>query len=185
MMDITATTDRPVEPLVRYWWALLITGVGWIVFANVVLSFSFRTVFAVAVWAGLGMIGAGLGELVIAQMTAELRWLHVVLGVINIVIGVLALAWPGITFVALARLVAWVLILRGAFDIVFGLSTRASNDLWWLALITGVLQIVVAFWANRYPGVSVVLLVVWVGVGAVAKGVSDLILAFRMRALRN
>jgi uncharacterized membrane protein HdeD (DUF308 family) len=156
----------------------------WFLFANVILSFDFRTVWAIAVWTGFGLIASGLVDLVTSRLVDQHRWIHVVLGVVSIAGGVACLVWPGVTFVVLASLVSWVLLFRGGLLIALGIATRRVDEFWWLSLVLGVLLLAVAFWAAQYPGRSTALLVVWVGIAAVSKGVENLFLAFHLRSLR-
>ena len=63
--------------------------------------------------------------------------------------------------------------------------------MWWLTLITGILAIVIGFWAispdattvANYRGV--VLVVVWVGAAAILRGITDIIVGFRMRSAQK
>ncbi|MEM9037525.1 MAG: DUF308 domain-containing protein [Actinomycetota bacterium] len=164
------------------WWLPLVTGIAWILFAFVVLSFDVRTVYAVAAFFGVGLVVGGLTDLAIASWVTEWRWLHVVLGVIELGAGTIALVWPDRTFLVLAALVGWFLMLVGLIDIVIALSTRKWNELWWLGLLVGVLAVAVGLWATGYAGRSIALLVFWVGATALVRGCSQLVLAFGLRA---
>jgi uncharacterized membrane protein HdeD (DUF308 family) len=50
-----------------------------------------------------------------------------------------------------------------------------------LVLGAGVIQIVIGLWAIGYPGRSAALLVLWVGIGALMRGVTEIFFAFRLR----
>ena len=63
---------------------------------------------------------------------------------------------------ALASLVAWVLLFKGIFDIAVAIVTHETVRLWWLGLIIGIVEILLAFWAAGYFRGSALLLVVWV-----------------------
>ena len=41
------------------------------------------------------------------------------------------------------------------------------------------------FWASGYPGRSAALLILWVGIGALIRGVTQLVLAFQVRKLHE
>jgi uncharacterized membrane protein HdeD (DUF308 family) len=176
--------DRAWEEQPVWWWLFLVTGIAWLVFAFIVFSFTYTTVWAVALFAGFGLLFAGISELMVSWALPEWRWLHILMAVIFFIAGVIALVWPGQTFLVMARLVGLVLLLWGAFDFIEALMTRHLNELWWLQLITGIAMILLAFWAARYPGRSIVLLVIWVGAISIGKGITDLITAFRLRKLR-
>src|SRR4051812_16668558 len=149
------------------WWLFLVSGVAWLIFAWIVLSFDFRTVWAVATWAGVGIIAAGIFQLAAGSvLEGGWRWLSYGLGVAALVIGILCFAWPGQTFLVLAALVGWYLMIKGIFDIVLGLASKDEYDLWWLTLVLGIVEILIGFWAIGSDEGSIVLLVIWVGASA-------------------
>lgn len=165
------------------WWLFLVTGVAWIWFSLMVLQFDLRSVTGIGALAGVVFIVAGFNEFLVMFAVQGWRWLHGVLGVLFIATGVGALAWPGRTFLVIANLVAWFLIFKGTLDIVVAFANRGL-ELWWVQLVAGVLSIVIAFWASSYPGRSVVFLILWVGISALTRGVTELVLAFQLRSLR-
>jgi len=172
-------TDVAAE-VSRGWWVHLLVGIAWVFFAFVVLSFDFRTVWAVSVFFGVGFVVGGLTQLAVAAMTPAWRWLHVLFGLAAMVAGVVALVWPESTFLVMAAIVAWYILFSGIFDVLGGFAMRDEVDLWWLELLVGIAQVLVGFWAIGYAGRSIVLLVVWVGAAALARGVSQIFLALSL-----
>jgi uncharacterized membrane protein HdeD (DUF308 family) len=173
MEPVSADTDELVEAT-RGWWFYLLAGVLWILFAWVVLSFDFETVWAVAVFFGVGFITGGVMELGLSARARSWRWLHFLFGVIAIVAGIMALVWPGQTFLALAAIIGWYVLFAGIMDIVTAFATRDVNELWWLQLAVGFGEVLIGFWAVGYAGRSIALLVVWVGASALARGISSI-----------
>lgn len=162
----------------RGWWVYLLGGVLWILFGWVVLSFDIDTVWTVAVFFGIGFIGGGVMEIFLSTLAPGWRWLHVLFGVIAIVAGVIALIWPGQTFLALAAIIGWYVLFAGIMDTATAFATRDDNELWWLQLVVGLAQVLIGFWAVGYAGRSIVLLVVWVGASALARGISSIFIGF-------
>lgn len=162
----------------RNWWVFLVSGIAWILFAWVVLSFDFDTVWAIAVFFGFGLLAGGAMTIAVGMSAPTWRWLHVAFGVIAIIGGLFALAWPGQTFLVLAAVIGWYVLFTGILDIAMAFSTRDDNDVWWLQLIVGIAEVLVGFWAVSYEGRSITLLVVWVGASALARGISSLFIAF-------
>lgn len=171
------------EEASRLWWLFLINGILWVLFAFVVLSFTYTTVWAVAIFFGFGLIVGGLMEIMVGSQVASWRWLHVTFGVIAIIAGVLALVWPGQTFLVLAAIIGWYIMVAGIIDLVTAITTRDDNDLWWLGLILGIVEILIGFWAVGYAGRSIALLVVWVGATALIRGISNLFAAFGLHGI--
>jgi uncharacterized membrane protein HdeD (DUF308 family) len=182
MSDISRDVVDDIQPVTQKWWLFLVSGILWIMFAFVVLSWDLTTVWAVAVFAGIGFIAGGAMELVTAAMSDSWKWLHVLVGVISIVAGIAALVWPGQTFLILAAIIGWYVLFSGIIDIVGAFVAREMSDLWWLTLILGIAQVLIGFWAVGYAGRSIALLVIWVGATALARGLSSLFIAFGLHS---
>ena len=177
-----------MQEVTRGWGWFLAAGIAWIVFAFFVLSFNYRTVWAIAVFFGIGFIFGGIMELAVASVAPGWKWLYILIGIVSIAAGVIALVWPGQTFLVLSAIVGWLLLFYGIIDIVFAFSSRHLEGLWWMQLISGIIMVLLGFWAispddatvSTYRGA--VLLAVWIGVAALFRGISDIILGFRLRS---
>jgi uncharacterized membrane protein HdeD (DUF308 family) len=189
---VLATSLREdMQAVTRNWGWFLAAGIAWIVFAFFVLSFNYRTVWAIAVFFGIGFIVGGVMELAVASVTPGWKWLYILIGVVSIGAGLIALIWPGQTFLVLSAIAGWLLLFYGIIDIVFAFSTRHLEGLWWTQLISGIIMVLLGFWAispddatvSTYRGA--VLLVVWIGVAALFRGISDIIVGFRLRSAHH
>jgi uncharacterized membrane protein HdeD (DUF308 family) len=177
-------TYTPVEPEENgdpLWWVLLVTGSLWVLFALLVFRFDYTTVAALAILLGTVCMAAAMLEVVMAAGSRGWwRAAHIVLAIAFAIIGVLAYVHPQNTFDVLASIFAFYLFLRGIFDVVVALLARPA-ELWWAGLVAGVVQILLAFWAAGDFGHKAFLLVVWVGASALAHGVLQIVMAFRLR----
>lgn len=177
-------TARQVADATRYWWILLVSGALWIVWAVAILQFDLTSVWSIAILTGIVLLLAALGELWMWSIAPDWRWAHALLGVLFLVGGILAFAWPHTTFVVLARLIAWYLLFVGAFQVIEALAFRRS-DLWWLRLLGGAAAIGIAFWAADSLERSATVLVLWVGLGVLFRGVDQIFLAFEFRHIHE
>ncbi len=187
-MDRTSGVSRLSSPNVGTglaWWLFLITGALWFVIAWVVLRFDVRSVAAVSVLAGVVILLAGVAELFNAFIAPGWRWLHAILGGLFIITGGIAFFRPGGTFAWLAAFIGWYLLFKGMLDIILAFATKDANDAWWLGLIIGIIEIGLGFWAAGSFGRSAVLLVTFVGAIALTRGITDIVLAFRLRKLSH
>ncbi|HEX6578950.1 MAG TPA: DUF308 domain-containing protein [Jiangellaceae bacterium] len=180
-----------MQTVTRGWGWFLAAGIAWTVFAFFILSFNYRTVWAIAVFFGIGFIVGGLMEFAVAAVAPGWKWLYVLIGIVSIVAGLIALMWPGETFLVLSAIVGWLLLFYGIIDIVFAFSTRHLEGLWWMQLVSGIIMVLLGFWAISPDNATVstyrgaVLLVVWIGVAALFRGISDIIVGFRLRSLQR
>jgi len=180
-----------MQAVTRGWGWFLAAGIAWIVFAFILLSFNYRTVWAIAVFFGIAFIVGGVMEFAVAAVAPGWKWLYILIGVVSIGAGLIALIWPGETFLVLSAIVGWLLLFYGIIDIVFAFSTRNLEGLWWMQLISGIIMVLLGFWAISPDDATVstyrgsVLLVVWIGIAALFRGISDIIVGFRLRSVQR
>lgn len=165
----------------QLWWVLLVTGSLWSIFGLIVFRFDYTTVTAMAVLLGTVCIAAALLEAFAAASShGWWRVTHVGVAILFAAIGAVSYVHPENTFKALASLFAFFLLIRGVLDITAALLARPA-ELWWAGLVSGTVQVLLAFWAAGDFGHKAFLLVVWVGASALAHGIVQLVTAFRIR----
>jgi uncharacterized membrane protein HdeD (DUF308 family) len=156
----------------------MVAGIVWLLFALVMLSMDSTSATVIGFIVGALLVLAGIEELVMMLIAPGWRWLHGALGVLFVIGGIAAFFEPVQTFGILALFVGWYLLIKGFFDITAALAFRHELPLWGLGLTVGIFEVLLGLWAVGYPGRSAWLLLVWVGVGALLRGISDLVLAF-------
>jgi len=182
-----AEAELVSEKASKYWWLFLIAGVAWIFIAWLVLRMNVTSLATVGVLIGVLFMLAGAHEVVIGSVTHRGRavW-HYILAVIFFLGGLWAFIQPIDTFFALVSVLGLVLILYGTLEIVQSIATRDVNQYWWVGLIAGVLLVLLAFWvsgSNRVYNLTsrTYLILFWVGFFAIFRGISQIVLAFRIR----
>jgi uncharacterized membrane protein HdeD (DUF308 family) len=164
------------------WWLFLATGVAWLLISLIVLRFNITSIATVGALLGVILIMAGANEFALRGARPGWRWLHAILGILFIGGGVWAFIHPADAFYELAAILGFLLLLKGALDISVAVMTKELNDLWWLGLIVGVLEILLAFWVSQQffaPRAALILL--WVGFAAMFRGFTEIFLAFEIR----
>ena len=108
-------------------------------------------------------------------------WWLLLRGIAAIVFGVLAFAWPGLTLVTLV-------LFYGAFALVDGVIALAAAfrgsakpvPTWWLVVV-GILGIGAGIATFIMPGITAVLLVLFIGAWALVHGIFEIIGAIQLR----
>ena len=179
-------TSNLADRLLPPWWLFLVTGIAWAVVALIILRFDYTSVSSISILFGVVAIAAGVME-ILAVIVAGGWWklLHALLAVIFIVAGIVGFIHPGDTFLALAGVFSFFLVLAGTFDIIDSIAARQEIDVWWVQLIGGIIEVLLGFWAAGYYGRSAVLLVAWVAAFALVRSVRDIVLAFRVHAVQH
>jgi len=166
----------------RVWWIFLCTGILWLLFSIIVFRFDYTTVSAISILFGIVAILAGVSEF-IAAFASSGWWKagRFVLALAFVAIGIIAFVHPGDTFKALAAVMSFYFIIKGVFDVTISILAKDALAVWWLHLLLGIAEILIGFWAAGDFGNQVILLVVWVGVIALTRGIGEIFLAFELR----
>ena len=108
-------------------------------------------------------------------------WAPFASGVLAIVLGVAAFAWPTRTFEALVLLLGVYTFVRGAIWLSFGLLAASARERWWPLVVNGVLGISLGILSFAETQAMAVALVSLVGGWAVLTGVLEIVAALRLR----
>jgi len=178
--------DEVLEEAASRWWIFLVSGIAWLVFSLLVFQWNYTTVYAISILFGCIAIAAAINEFVlIAMATTGWKIVHGILGALFIIAGVWAFVHPHNAFATLAALVGFFLLFKGIFDLTVAFVTKEQFELWWLQLIVGILEILLAFWVAGSFRRSVQLLVIYVGIVTLARGITELLVAFKLHGLRK
>ncbi len=154
-------------------WAMALRGVFAVVFGVIAIrspaiaASAFVVIFAVYAFAD------GILDFVLAGQLgrAGQRWAwYAFAGLASIALGVIALAYPGVTLIAVVLLVALRAMAIGIFELVAAFSWEGIERRWLLGL-TGLLSIVLGLLLIASPAAGAVALLWTVGVYAVVFGV--------------
>jgi uncharacterized membrane protein HdeD (DUF308 family) len=168
------------------WWLFLITGIAWLIISVMVLRFTPASINTVGILLGVLFLLAGFNEFMASSVRAGWRWAHILLGILFIVGAIWAFARPFNAFWSLASVLGLLLIFKGTLDVIASIVTKDVNTTWWLGLVTGILELILGFWASQqaFPARGALLLL-WVGFFALFRGISEIVIAFEVRARQH
>lgn len=185
MASSEMVSDQEVlESAASKWWLFLIGGIAWTIVSLVIFRFDYTSVRAVSILFGCVAIVAGVWEFfAIGVSTTGWKIVHGILGVIFIAAGIVAFAHPGNTFKALAAVIGFFFLFKGIFDIVAAFAAKDVFSLWWTQLVAGIIELILAIWcAQGSLADRAALLILYVGIITLMKGVTEIILAFKLRS---
>jgi uncharacterized membrane protein HdeD (DUF308 family) len=166
------------------WWMPLGLGILSILYGMLVLSMRPAGLYSIVILAAISFFFVGLMQIVTAFSGHGWGWLWLIAGVISIIGGIVALAWPSATLYVLAVFVSWFLAIAGIVRLIDSLG-GGGRPVRWLGVIAGVLIFVIALWAIGSPLRQVLLFVNLVGFYMVIIGIAEIIAAFEVRRLRE
>lgn len=100
-------------------------------------------------------------------------------GILSLILGVLVLAWPGISILVAAVWFGVYLLITGIAQVVFAFSLHVTAGSRILLFISGAASLILAVLAFRHfgQGYAVLLLAIWIGVGFIFRGVATTVSA--------
>jgi uncharacterized membrane protein HdeD (DUF308 family) len=98
-------------------------------------------------------------------------------GILAVILGVLVLAWPGITIVVAAIFFGAYLLVTGFAQVIFAFSLHVSAGGRILLFISGAAALILAVLCFRSLENSILLLAIWVGVGFIFRGTATAVSA--------
>ena len=108
-------------------------------------------------------------------------WLVLLRGIAAILFGVLALSWPSATLLTLVILYGAYALADGVLSLIAAASHRgALVPRWWL-IVAGLLGIAAGLFTLLWPGVTALILITFIGIWALVRGISEIIEAIRLR----
>ena len=153
------------------------------ILAGVIIVFSEWTVDDLVVFVGVFLILRGALTMFSIPVDGSLRTWSVVLGVVEVLVGIGVFAWPGPALLVVALSIGWLLFFRGTMAIIGSITARKLVPYWGLILATGILEVVVAVYLLGQPGVTLVAAVLAVGLASMLYGVLEIVAAFEVKAL--
>lgn len=183
-----AMTPTPLmeRQIADYWWLWLIVGCAWIIAALIVLQFDQASITTIGIIVGIMFTFAGLQQLFIAAIADSYRWLWLIVGVFFVGSGIYCFVNPEKTFAGLADALGFLFLLVGLWWTLRAFLEMDTNPVWWLGLIGGILMIVLAFWTSgQFFLERAYVLLVFAGIWALMQGITDILRAFQLRAVRE
>ncbi len=107
-------------------------------------------------------------------------WIYVLRGILAIIFGLLALAWPGLTIGVLVILFGVYAIFEGVLALSAAFRNRRRGP-WWMLLLEGIAGVAVGICAFIWPGLTAVILLVFIGIWALLTGILEIAAAVQLR----
>ena len=186
-MDRTLRGD-PADMLAavgRHWGWVLTFGILTLIVGLLALAWPGRTIVAIAVLFGLQLVAAGIFRFVAAFAAEEesgaTRVLLALLGVLSVVVGLYALRHILVTVQALALLLGIFWIVNGTVELFSALSYRGMPGRGWTVFM-GLLSVAAGVVALVWPGITLAVLAVVLGVWLLLFGAMEIFLALQLRS---
>jgi uncharacterized membrane protein HdeD (DUF308 family) len=129
---------------------------------------------------------AGIENISLATLDVPMRWAWALFGGAVLASAVVCFANSADTFAGLADVLGFLFLLVGVWWMVRAFLERPVNPLWWSGLSSGILMTTLAFWTSGQFFIhKAYVLLVFAGIWALMQGITSIVRAFEVRALRE
>jgi uncharacterized membrane protein HdeD (DUF308 family) len=102
-------------------------------------------------------------------------------GIVGVVIGIVAFAWPGVTITALVVIFGAYALIDGVTNLMLGLTRSAARGRSWVHALQGVVGIAAGVLTFIWPGVTALVLVLFIASWAIVTGAIEVAAAIKLR----
>jgi uncharacterized membrane protein HdeD (DUF308 family) len=177
--------DSTIHVARSHWWMLLVRGILAILFGIVALAAPGIALLAfIYVFAAYALLDGLAAVFIAVQERRAMRswWVLLLEGVLGIVFGILAFAWPGETALVLLFLVAIWALGTGIMEVGAAFVAPGSVSQRWGLGLAGLLSIIFGLILLIHPGAGLLAVLWLVGIFAIVFGLSLIIYAFQIRS---
>jgi uncharacterized membrane protein HdeD (DUF308 family) len=177
-----------LRDITSYWWAVALRGVAGVLFSILAFVWPQQTLTVLVLLFAAYLIVDGILNIVFAFSSGtQFRGLFTLEGLTGIVVGAVALVWPGAATTAIIYLIAAWAVVTGIMAIVGAIWLRDLDvmDNAWVLGLAGIISIALGVVLAFQPNAGAVALVWTLGIYALIFGVLLIVLGFRMRSLNQ
>jgi len=160
----------------RYWGVLLAVGIVAVVFGIIVLANIWASIHLVAIFAGLFLLFAGIMQFFAG---GGARGGRIVAGILAILAGILLIVWPDASVKTVAIIVGLSFLIWGVVVAVAAISARTEG--YGVIVGFGAVLAIIGVVFIAWPGPTVTILMILVGVSALLFGISSIVQGLALR----
>lgn len=192
MSDIDAGFGQAVPPPPRPvgytdadtsgWWISVLGGLALVALGVWLLTNLFESVVVLAWLVGISLIVAGIVEMLALHGTHDAGVAPWVAGGLLVAAGIAVMVWPDVTLWAIAVLAGLGLVFAGVVEVLLALADRDRADMP-LHLALGGLTVALGVLVVAWPGATLVVLAVLLGIRAIGSGLVAIGIGWQLRRL--
>jgi uncharacterized membrane protein HdeD (DUF308 family) len=173
-----------LDLLTKRWWWILVRGIAAILFGIACFVWPVRMAISLVFVFGVYAIIDGATMIVFGRRLGNWFW-YALAGVVSMVAGVVAIAFPVYAAGALVMVIGLWAIFSGIFQIMAGWSIRKDVEGEWVLFVGGVLAILFGILVFLRPGVGAAGIVWLIGMFLTLFGILQVVLAFKLKGLQG
>lgn len=167
------------------WWVFALRGLIAVALGIIVLTNPGIALLTVITVFGIYSLVDGLFDIIIGFSSRKENkqwWALLIVGIANVVIGVISLSNPSITGIVLVYLIAARALINGVLEIVAAIELRHFIEGEWMMIVSGILSILFGVVLFGSPNQGALAMLWVIGTFAIVIGIWLIIFAFQLRS---
>jgi uncharacterized membrane protein HdeD (DUF308 family) len=173
------TLKAAADEVARVWWVVLVIGLIFLVFGIVMLFNVAAGATAIAIIVGAFLIFDGLVEVISGGRRGGSRAWAIVGGILLVIGGIVVIAWPGVTFLAIAVIWGITLLVGGIARVVSAAVLRGYA--WGWLVVLGIVEAILGVLMLAWPDVTAYVILLLIGIYSMIAGIIQIFLAFQLK----
>lgn len=177
-----------LRALSESWWLFLVRGIIAVLFGLAAIVWPELTITTLVIVFGAYAVIDGVIAIIGGFQSRDGNdqwWVYVLIGLAGIIVGIWAMLFPGLTAIGLLYFIAAWLLITGVLQIIYAIRVRREISNEWLLVLSGVLSTILGIVFMIFPGSGAISLIWVIGFYAIFFGGMLVVLAFRLRGLKN
>jgi uncharacterized membrane protein HdeD (DUF308 family) len=170
----------------KRWWVLMARGLAAIALGICAIVWPGISLLSLVFVFGTFTIIDGIAAIVLGfrgEADGTVWWTMVTLGVLALAAGITAFAWPGLTLLILATIIAISAIVRGTFEIYAAIALRKELDDEWILGLSGLMSVIFGGLIMFRPNAGLIAITLLIGAYMLALGIFAVALSLRLRMM--
>ena len=169
----------------KWRWAVGLRGLASVIFGVLILAWPGISVYALTIVFGVYALATGITTFgaAFSSHTKDERASLIVSGLLGMVTGIVVLAWPGISALALLYVIGAYAVLLGMVAIIASVRLPLDGRDTALTILSGLVSIVFGIVIFAKPGAGALAVLALIAAFALVKGVTELVVAIGGKAL--
>lgn len=168
-----------VGEVAKVWWVVLVIGIIFTVFGIVMLFDVAAGATTIAIIVGAFLIFDGLVEMISGGRRGGSRAWAVVLGIMLVAGGVVAIVWPGITFLVIAVVWGITMLVGGIARCVAAAALRGYG--WGWLVVLGIVEAIIGIVMLAWPDWTAYVILLLIGIYSIIAGIIQIVLSFQLK----
>jgi uncharacterized membrane protein HdeD (DUF308 family) len=174
-----------MKNLTKYWWLLLLGGIGYVVLGGLVMQYPLQAILGATYYIAFSLLFIGVTQTIFGMMGDKDHrgsGFTLVMGVVDILLAIYLLSNPIASAATFVLLIGFWILFKGVVETINAFELKKlHNKQWWLSLLSGLALIVVGWMVAGNPVSGGTIAIFYLSISFYIKGFTLISSSFIMK----